>query len=262
MMSFKLVGTGPRKVMLFPGLLGTRDAFDDLLRWADLEAFQYVAVEYRGYGQARKERGLMTLREVVIDATRLADYLGWSRFAVAGHSLGALAAQMLALALPQRVDAIVSIAGPSERGGSSDPQRLRMLEGAAASRQWREELVTAGTARRYPATFARAVVDSSWDSIDGSAFASYARDASRTDISQQVEGSDKPILVLIGQHDGSNTEEAARATTLKWYRNATLQVLAGAGHYPVQETPAATSAALETFLLGSAGDSKPATRPA
>lgn len=252
MMSFKLLGTGPRKVMLFPGLLGTRDAFDDQLRWADLEAFQYVAIEYRGYGQARNERGLMTLREVVIDATRVADYLGWSRFAVAGHSLGALAAQMLALALPQRVEAIVSIAGLSARGSSGDPQRVQMLQEAAVSRQQREALVTAGTARRYPAAFARAVVDGSWGNIDGRSFASYALDASRTDISQQVEGSDKPILVLVGQHDSVNTEEAARATTCKWYRKATLQVLAGAGHYPVQETPAATSAALEAFLLGSA----------
>ena len=262
MMSFKLVGTGPRKVMLFPGLLGTRDAFDDLMRWADLDAFQYVAVEYRGYGQARKERGLMTLREVVIDATRLADYLGWSRFAVAGHSLGALAAQMLALALPQRVDAIVSIAGLDACGGSSDPQRVRMLQEAAVSRQRREELVAAGTAHRYSSAFARTVVDSSWDNIDGTAFASYAIDASRTDISQQVEGTDKPILMLVGQHDGSNMDEAVRATTLRWYRNATLQVLAGAGHYPVQETPAAASAALEAFLLRNPGDGEAAARPA
>jgi pimeloyl-ACP methyl ester carboxylesterase len=131
MKSFKLVGTGPRKVMLFPGLLGTRDAFDEMLRWADLTAFQYAVVEYRGYGQARNEPGLKTLREVVIDATRLADYLGWTRFAVAGHSLGALAAQMIAVALPQRVDAIVSIAGMSARGGSRDPERTRLLREAA-----------------------------------------------------------------------------------------------------------------------------------
>ncbi|MGO4326089.1 alpha/beta fold hydrolase [Cupriavidus sp. 2TAF22] len=250
MMSFKLTGTGARKVMLFPGLLGTRDAFDDMLRWADLDAFQYVAVEYRGYGQARKERGLMTLREAVIDATRLADFLGWRQFAVAGHSLGALTAQMLAVALPQRVDAIVSIAGLNARGGSNDPQRLQTLQAAAESAQRRAELVAAGTANRYAAAFARAVVQASWDSIDAAAFASYARDASRTDISQQVEGSERPILVLVGEHDAVNTEAAARATTLQWYRDATVQVLAGAGHYPLLETPAATSAALESFLLG------------
>lgn len=253
MKSYKLIGTGPRKVMLFPGLLGTRDAFDDMLRWADLEAFQYAAVEFRGYGETRGEPGLKTLREVVVDATRLADFLGWSSFAVAGHSLGALAAQMLALALPRRIDAIVSIAGMSARGGSSDPERLRLLREAAEQPARRGDLVAAGTAGRYTDAFVRTVVGQSWGRIDQNAFASYAQDASRTDVSAQVEGSLTPIHVLVGEHDGANSEAAARVTTLKWYRNATLQVLAGAGHYPMLETPAATITALERFLGQHAG---------
>ena len=248
MKSFKLIGTGPRKVMLLPGLLGTRDAFDEMLRWADLEAFQYVVVEYRGYGQMRHEPGLRTLREVVIDATRLADFLGWTSFAVAGHSLGALAAQMLALALPRRVDAIVSIAGMSARGGSRDAARLALLREAAISPERRADLVAAGTARRYTDAFARAVVNSTWTAIDGEAFLSYALDANHTDIHAQVEGSEMPIHVLIGEHDAVNSEAVARDTTLKWYRRATLQVLAGAGHYPMLETPPVTTAALESFL--------------
>lgn len=257
MKSFKLIGTGPRKVMLLPGLLGTRDAFDEMLRWADLAAFQYVVVEYRGYGQMRLEPGLRTLREVVIDAARLADFLGWTSFAVAGHSLGALAAQMLALALPRRVDAIVSIAGMSARGGSSDPARLGLLREAAVSPVRRADLVAAGTARRYTDAFVRAVVDSTWTAIDGEALLSYALDASHTDLCTQVEGSEIPIHVLVGEHDAGNSEAVARDTTLKWYRHATLQVLAGAGHYPMLETPPVTIAALENFLRAEVG-AKPA----
>jgi pimeloyl-ACP methyl ester carboxylesterase len=104
MKSFKLIGRGPHKVLLFPGLIGTRDAFDPMLRDADLDAFQYAVAEYRGYGQSRNEAGLLTLREVVIDAVRLVEFLGWTTFTVAGHSLGALAAQMLAVALPHRAN--------------------------------------------------------------------------------------------------------------------------------------------------------------
>lgn len=245
MKSFKLVGHGPRKVLLFPGLLGTRDSFDDMLQYADLDAFQYAAVEYRGYGHARSEAGLFSLGEAVVDAVRLVDYLGWTKLAVAGHSLGALVAQMVAVALPNRVDAIVSIAGLSAKGASSDPQRQRLMQELADPRERREELVTAGTGRQYVNGVARAIVESTWNQIDGNALASYARDASRVDIHTQVAALDAAILVLVGEHDPNCSKDAAIETTMRWYRHASLQVLSGAGHYPMKEAPAAALSALE-----------------
>src|SRR5260221_13515551 len=99
MKSYKLIGVGPRKVLLFPGLLGTQDAFDDMLKYADVDGFQYAIAEYRGYGASKKVDGLFTLREAVIDACKLVEFLGWQQFAVGGHSMGALTAHMLAVAL-------------------------------------------------------------------------------------------------------------------------------------------------------------------
>ncbi|SAK79241.1 alpha/beta hydrolase [Caballeronia temeraria] len=248
MKSMKLVGHGSKKVLLFPGVLGTRDAFDEMLRYADLDTFQYAVAEYRGYGQARGDVGLLTLREVVIDAVRLLDYLGWTRLAVGGHSLGALVAQMLAIALPSRVSAIVSIAGLGANGASAHPDRTASMQSLADSRERREALVMTGTAGRYTEGFARKIVASTWDEIDGRALASYASDASRTDIHAEVQKLDVPILVLVGEYDPNCTETAARATTLRWYRRAKLEVLRGAGHYPTIETPAATLSALESFV--------------
>ncbi|MGU7784292.1 alpha/beta fold hydrolase [Burkholderia sp. PU8-34] len=248
MKSFKLFGRGPRKVLLLPGLLGTRDSFDDMLRHADLDEFQYAVAEYRGYGHARSVPGLMTLREVVIDAVRLVEFLGWNTFTVAGHSLGALCAQMLAVALPERVNAIVSIAGLSANGASGDPQRLAFMQALATSREKREALVASGTGNRYASGVARGLVAQTWEEIDGHALASYALDASRTDIHAQVQRLDTPILVLVGEHDPNCTEVAARETTLQWYRHATLRVMRGAGHYPMFEAPAATLSELEQYV--------------
>lgn len=248
MKSFKLIGRGPRKVLLFPGLMGTRDAFDEMLRYADLDVFQYAAAEYRGYGQSRNERGLLTLREVVIDAVRLVDFLTWDTFTVAGHSLGALVAQMLALALPNRVNGIASIAGLSAKGARSDPDRIAFMQSLADSRERREALVRLGTGSRYTDAVARRLVATTWDEIEGHALTSYALDASRTDVHAEVQSLDTPILALVGEHDPNNTEAVARDTTLRWYRNATLQVMRGAGHYPMMETPAATVSAIERFV--------------
>lgn len=244
----KVIGHGPKKVLLFPGLLGTRDAFDEMLSYADLDEFQYAVAEYRGYGHARGDVGLLTLREVVVDAVRSLEYLGWTRVAVGGHSLGALVAQMLAVALPNRVNAIMSIAGLSASGASADPERMAFMQSLAASRERREALVRAGTAGRYVESVARKIVASSWDKIDGRALASYAADASRTDIHEAVQKLDAPILVLVGEYDPNCTAALATATTLRWYRHSTLEILHGAGHYPTFETPAATLTAIESFV--------------
>lgn len=248
MKSHKLVGSGRLKVLLFPGLLGTRDVFDDMLKYADTDAFQYAAGEYRGYGQLRMEPGLMTLREVVIDAVRAVEYLGWDEFAVAGHSIGALAAQMVAVAMPARVKAIVSIAGLSARGSTADPQRLALYGEAAVSREKRAALFLKGTADRYSAAAARAVVAASFDSISPVAFENYARDSGTTDISDQVRELPAHVLALIGEHDPNCTESLARQTTLSFYRNAELEVISGAGHYPMIEAPLQTVTAMERFV--------------
>ena len=251
MKSMKLVGHGPKKVLLFPGLLGTSNAFDEMLRYADLDAFQYAVAEYRGYGHARDDVGLLTLREVVVDAVRLVEYLGWTRLAAGGHSVGALVAQMLAVALPGRVSTIVSIAGLSAQGASAEPERLAFMQSLADSRERREELVRKGTANRYGQAFVRRIVASTWDDIDGQALASYALDASRTDIHEAVQLLDVRVLALIGEYDPNCTEAAAHETTLQWYRHTTLEILRGAGHYPTLETPAAVVSALEGFVAAS-----------
>jgi pimeloyl-ACP methyl ester carboxylesterase len=67
-------------------------------------------------------------------------------------------------------------------------------------------------------------------------------------VSAEVDGSATPIRVLVGEHDATNNEAAARATTLTWYPGASLVVLSGVGHYPMIEAPAATISELETFL--------------
>jgi pimeloyl-ACP methyl ester carboxylesterase len=248
MKSYKLVGHGPQKVLLFPGLMGTQDAFDDMLQYADVAGFQYAIVDYRGYGASKNLEGLFTLREAVVDACKLVEFLGWRQFAVGGHSLGALAAQMLAIAMPHRVFAIVSIAGVSSKGATHDPARVELMQAAANSPEKRELIATSGTANRYSTAFAHAMVAATFDKINPTAFASYANDAGRTDVSEEVKKLSAPILALVGEHDPACSERAARETTAKFYQTAEIQVIAGAGHYPIYETPVLTINAIERFI--------------
>ncbi|MFM0741169.1 alpha/beta hydrolase [Paraburkholderia xenovorans] len=248
MKSFKLIGIGAQKVLLFPGLMGTKDAFDPMLKYADLERFQYAAVDYRGYGCSKPMDGLFTLREAVVDACKLVEFLGWKNIAVGGHSLGALVAQMLAAAMPHRTSAIVSIAGVSAKGPVSDPARAALMAGAATSAERRQQIVKGGTANRCSDAFAQALVAATFAEISPAAFAGYANDASRTDIREQVKELPHPVLAMVGEFDPACSEQAARETTATFFKQVEIQVIRGASHYPLYEAPAETIASLERFV--------------
>jgi pimeloyl-ACP methyl ester carboxylesterase len=247
MNTFKTVGVGSKKVLLLPGLLGTQDSFDAMLEYADKDTYQYAVMDYRGYGRSKNVPGLYTLREIVTDAVKLLDYLKWTDVTVVGHSFGALVAQMLALDIPGRMKGVVSLAGMTAKGGSRDPARLQLLQDAAQDAVKREAIVTAATGNQYTPGFASAVVQATWPDIAAPAFAGYALDASQSDISHAVEGSQTPILVIIGERDPANTADIAIATTLRSYRHASLEVIPGVGHYPMFEAPARTLTVIERF---------------
>jgi pimeloyl-ACP methyl ester carboxylesterase len=247
MNSFKLVGAGPKKFLFFPGLLGTQDAFDDALHYADLVNGQYAVMNYRGYGSMINAPGRRNLGEIVTDAYRLIDYLGWSDITLVGHSVGALAAQMTAIALPARTKAVISLAGLSLAGGGGDATRLQRIRDAATDPEKRVAMVHGGTAGQYTPSFSRKVALATWDQISPDAFASYGSDGVHTSIAPPEGKFDVPILVVVGELDPGNNVAAANATTMKFYNNAKLEVLNGVGHYPMVEAPAKVMSLIDTF---------------
>lgn len=252
MHTYKLAGQGNSKVLLLPGLMGTQQAFDAMLALADLERFQYAVLDYRGYGASRQIEGSFSLEEMAADAGRLLDQLGWQRCSVAGHSIGALVAQLLALARPRQVRALVSLAGHAGDGSPVDPQRLRMLRGAASDLLLHTAMVERGSGSQYGAGFARAVALASWGQIAPAAFERYAVAAASADLAPLVAGSRLPLLAIVGQCDPQNTVQKAEAGLLQWYGRGRLEIFAGVGHYPMIEVPARTVAAIERFAAATA----------
>lgn len=92
------------------------------------------------------------------------------------------------------------------------------------------------------------MVDATWDEIAPPAFAGYGKSASQTDIHLEIEGSSVSMLVIVGEVDPGNSADVARETTLRWYKNAVLEVFPRIGHYPMIEAPALTVSAVENFL--------------
>jgi len=90
---------------------------DNLMSFArlapQLKGLRILALDMAGHGYSapRAIGASYSLFEYAADALRVADYLGWQKFSLLGHSLGAIICTMLAAALPQRIDKLALIDG-------------------------------------------------------------------------------------------------------------------------------------------------------
>ena len=66
-MSIKRVGTGTHTVLVLNGWFGSSRSWQALLPHLDREAFDYVFLDYRGYGDRRGETGRYSVAEAAAD---------------------------------------------------------------------------------------------------------------------------------------------------------------------------------------------------
>lgn len=100
-----------------------------------LEGLRIVALDLAGHGHSdhRPPGAGYTLADYVFDVLQVAEQLGWPRFSLLGHSLGAIVAVMLAGSLPARVKRLALIDGLVPLTGEAHAAAERM--GAAMEAQ-------------------------------------------------------------------------------------------------------------------------------
>lgn len=112
-------------VLLAPHLLGAQGTALDL-----------VAIDLPGHGRSAhlppgSDYSFAGAMHAVLDA---ADALGWERFALLGHSMGAGIASLVAAACPQRIDRLLAIEALGALAETADNTVPRMREAVAAAR--------------------------------------------------------------------------------------------------------------------------------
>jgi pimeloyl-ACP methyl ester carboxylesterase len=246
----ELVGRGEVRAIVLNDWLCDTSTWDGARAFLDEERFCFAFADLRGYGKSRGRAGSFTLLEAAADVLALADTLGWSRFAIVGHSMSSLVALHLAQQYPDRIERAMALAPPPPRGFGadeaalaasralalgSDTMRLAVFQqwfGGRLSKQW----------AAYKSTRWRA-------SADPEAAAAYVSMYARDGMPDPVTRISVPVLAITGEQDipPARSENVARELGALC---AELQVtpLADSGHYPMQELPPLTAALLERFL--------------
>jgi pimeloyl-ACP methyl ester carboxylesterase len=243
-----LVGRGPHHVLCLHGWFGSAKAWGPFVDSLDREAFTYAFVDYRGYGARMGEKGDWSMAEIARDALAAVDGIGWKDFSIVGHSMGGMAMQRILADAPARVRKLVGVSAVPAGGVPFDPPTYGFFESAAESREARYGIVDLTTGKRLTKTFLDALVDHSLATSTKEAFAAYLPTWAKTDFVAEIRGKETPVLVLAGEHDPALGPDAMKGTFLQHYPNATLEVIANAGHYAMFETPVALATSIERFL--------------
>jgi 3-oxoadipate enol-lactonase len=255
-------GAGQRPLLLLHGFTGAKEDFTDWLdRLADL-GWHAVAPDHRGHGASSKPTSeeAYSLEILADDVGRLTDALDWPRFALLGHSMGGMVAQVVAVRRPERLDALVLMDtgyGPVEGldpqlvdaavsvvrtqgidalatlleevdGPLESPAHQRLVSGRPGFAEFEDRKFRATSPALYAAMAPVFVAQA--DRLDGLA----------------ALPPSLPTLVLVGDQDQPFVGASERMAAV--IPGASLAVVPDAGHSPQFESPDAWWDALTSFL--------------
>ncbi|OAI94176.1 alpha/beta fold hydrolase [Pseudomonas putida] len=126
-----------RPVIALHGWLDNANSFARLA--PRLHGLRIVALDFAGHGYSghRPAGAGYALWDYAHDVLRVAGQLGWERFSLLGHSLGAIVSVILAGSLPERIQRLALIDGVIPPGAAAQDAAERM--GMALEAQLRHE---------------------------------------------------------------------------------------------------------------------------
>jgi len=244
------IGSGIEKVLVLHGWFGNYEVWEPTLNFLDKGTFTYVFMDYRGYGKSQDMKGDYSMKEIAGDAISLVNDLGWKNFHVLGHSMGGMATQRLILDMDdrKRIKSAVGIDPVPACGGQLDEQSWELFEGAIKNDENRYKILDFTTGNRNSAQWINYMVEGSHTTTTESAFAGYLNAWAKENFEEEAKGLETPTLVCIGEHDLAFTKESMENTYLAWLPNSRLEIIANAGHYPMQEAPVNLVTVMEAFI--------------
>jgi pimeloyl-ACP methyl ester carboxylesterase len=262
-------GNGGSGLLLIHGFTGAKEDFADWIDAFAARGFHAVAPDNRGHGTSGQpvEEADYSLATMADDARRLVDALGWDRFALLGHSMGGMVAQHLALAVPERVAALVLMDTSCRTVEGIDPA-MAALAAEIARSEGMARLMEVMNEREAPLgtpadTRVRAEREGyiafgerKFLAASPAMYAAMAGEIlSEHDRLEQLAALTMPTLVVVGEQDTPFLAVSqAMAETIP---GAELVVVADAGHSPQFEAPEEWWDAVSGFLERTLSPARP-----
>jgi pimeloyl-ACP methyl ester carboxylesterase len=247
--SYVTVGSGDHHVLAIHGWFGSAGSWGSFPEFIDESAYTYVFMNLRGYGDRKQVTGEFTVDEAAADALAVADDLGWDRFSVVGHSMGAKIGHRMLLDAPDRMRRLVGLNSVPVSGVPMDGDGWALFFGAATSPQNRAAIIDFTTGNKLTKTFINRVVQNSLDNSTVEAFAAYLQAWAKSDFSAQAKvDTDTPVKLIVGVNDPAMSADVMEQTWRVFFPNAELTILPDAGHYPMFESPVSLATSIEEFL--------------
>lgn len=252
-------GQGGRPLLLAHGFTGAGVDFADHLDDLAAAGWHAVAPTHRGHlgSAAPPEESDYSLDIIASDLLGLADALGWDRFALLGHSMGGMVAQVLAARSPERVDALVLM--DTGHGPVAVDADLAAAGVAVARESGMDVLADILATRPSPLETAASVrlreERPDLKALDDRKLRGAAPPMYAAMIVEMLGSGDRldslrflpmPTLVLVGEQDTPFRDASERMAEA--IPGSRLVVLADAGHSPQVETPEAWSREVLGFL--------------
>ena len=247
--SYVTVGSGDHHVLAIHGWFGSARGWGSLPEFLDGSAYTWVFMNLRGYGDRRDTAGEFTADEAAADALAVADDLGWDRFSVVGHSMGAKFAHRVLLQAPDRVRKLVGLNSVPAGEMPMDTEGWALFSGAATEPRNRAAIIDFTTGNKLTKTFINRVVQHSLDNSRTEAFAAYLQAWAKSDFSAQAKvDTATPVKLIVGVNDPALSANLMEQTWMVFFPYAQLTILPDAGHYPMFESPVSLATSIEEFL--------------
>jgi pimeloyl-ACP methyl ester carboxylesterase len=243
-------GDGCETVVLLHGVGSSADTWHLLVPLLP-EGLRVVAPDFRGHGGSEAPAGPYELNDFVMDLVRLLDTVELDQVHLVGFSLGAVVAEAVAVAYPERVATLVLLNSIADRLPEERERALTRLE---ATRTTPPDVMARASVERWFTQ--RFIADSPelveqelkiFAGTEPEAYSAAYEVLATAEIIDDVAAIESPTLIMTGENDVGSTPRMSRALHSR-IPESTLHIVPGLRHYMHVEAASEIAARIGEFI--------------